>query len=167
MPKRKQKEPTTCTPKEEAFACAVAEGKSYSDAYRTAYDVKSSTQRSTIWTKSSEIASRSHVTVRIKELQKMAAKVVGYTAKDAMNDYRAAQDRAIKAENVAAEVRAIDGKVKVAGHGLLLGGKDEKPEALTNPDEIIDKFISMLPMVEPFLAKRGITLNWPNGEQNK
>ena len=56
------------THKQEAFAQAVASGKTYSDAYREAYDCKKMSVNS-IYVKSSELMNNGKVTVRVKEIQ--------------------------------------------------------------------------------------------------
>jgi phage terminase small subunit len=56
------------TAKQEQFAQAVAEGKTYADAYRGAYDCKRMSVNS-IYVKSSELMNNGKVTVRIKEIQ--------------------------------------------------------------------------------------------------
>lgn len=160
------KEPTTCTQKEEAFACAVAEGNSYSDAYRIAYDVGINTQQSTIWEEASRIANSPHVTARINELQAVFAEMVGYSFKDAMEELDKSFKLARKAVNPSAMIQAVRGKMRLTGLDRPTVAKDTESERLTDPDEIIDKFISMLPMVEPYLEKHGITFIWSTEENN-
>lgn len=58
------------TPQQEHFAQMVASGKSQSDAYRDAYDVKPRTKPSTVWEAASRIAADSKVSARIEELKK-------------------------------------------------------------------------------------------------
>ena len=60
------------TAKQELFATKVAEGMSYSDAYRFAYDTKRMTDKS-IWEKSSELANSVKVGERLRQLRDMAA----------------------------------------------------------------------------------------------
>lgn len=56
----------TLTAKQEAFAFAVGyEGKSYSQAYRENYKIKSEISDKTVWVKASELANNGKVTVRI------------------------------------------------------------------------------------------------------
>ena len=61
------------TAKQELFATKVAEGMSYSDAYRFAYNTKRMTDKS-IWEKSSELANSVKVAERLKQLRDMVAK---------------------------------------------------------------------------------------------
>lgn len=53
------------TAKEDAFARLVAEGKTLSDAYRQAYDVRPETKPETIWTAGYKLSEKSHVAQRI------------------------------------------------------------------------------------------------------
>ena len=64
--------PQGLTAKQEAFAQAVASGLSYSDAYRSAYNVGPNTPGTTIWDEASTIARHSLVSPRIQELIALA-----------------------------------------------------------------------------------------------
>lgn len=57
------------TPKQELFAQAVAEGKTYADAYREAYPTSKKWKNEAVWVKSSELMTNGKVQVRISELQ--------------------------------------------------------------------------------------------------
>lgn len=56
------------TPKQEKFCREVVKGKSYSEAYRIAYNT-STERKATVWDAASKVASLSEVTQRIHELQ--------------------------------------------------------------------------------------------------
>jgi phage terminase small subunit len=67
------------TAKQEAFAKKIAEGCSYSDAYRSAYNTTRMTDKS-VWEKASALASDVKVTARLKELRDIAARSTIMTA---------------------------------------------------------------------------------------
>lgn len=69
------------TDNQENFAKCVAEGMSYSDAYRSAYNTSKMTDKS-VWEKASELASNVKVKARLKELRDMAAKHTIITAQE-------------------------------------------------------------------------------------
>ena len=60
--------PQGLTPKQEAFAQAVASGSSLSDAYRSSYNVSPSTPGTTTWDDASELARHPLVRPRIQQL---------------------------------------------------------------------------------------------------
>jgi hypothetical protein len=62
------------TNKQQQFARLVAEGSTYADAYRQAYDVNPETKVETIWEKSSRLMSEYKVSTRVKELQEATKK---------------------------------------------------------------------------------------------
>lgn len=65
------------TPKQEAFAQAIADGKTQSDAYRSAFDVSPTTKPETIHKRASELMSDGEVTGRVEELkQALSAKAL-------------------------------------------------------------------------------------------
>ena len=59
------------TDKQKAFARLVAEGSTYSAAYREAYNAEN-TKNEVIWVKASELMSNGKVLVRVEELRAMA-----------------------------------------------------------------------------------------------
>jgi phage terminase small subunit len=62
------------TAKQEKFCQCVAEGDTYSGAYRKAYNVGKKTSQNTVYVKSSELMDNGKVTVRVDELKKDAIK---------------------------------------------------------------------------------------------
>lgn len=58
------------TPKQEAFARAVAEGKSQADAYRIAFNVRPTTKPETIQNNASNLMRSTGVSARVAELKK-------------------------------------------------------------------------------------------------
>jgi hypothetical protein len=61
------------TDNQEKFAKCVAEGMSYSDAYRSAYNTSKMTDKS-VWEKASELASNVKVAARLKEIRDINAR---------------------------------------------------------------------------------------------
>ena len=61
------------TPKQEAFAQAIAQGKTQADAYRVAYEA-GKMKDSTVWSKASVLMADGKVTARVDELRKSLAK---------------------------------------------------------------------------------------------
>lgn len=61
------------TDNQEKFAKFVAEGMSYSDAYRSAYNTSKMTDKS-VWEKASELASNVKVAARLKEIRDINAR---------------------------------------------------------------------------------------------
>lgn len=61
------------TPKQEAFAVAVAKGMSQADAYREAYPHSKKWANQSVWVKASTLAANDTVKVRIADLIKKAA----------------------------------------------------------------------------------------------
>jgi hypothetical protein len=85
------------TPKQEAFAQAIADGKTQSDAYRSAFDVSPTTKPETIHKRASELMSDGEVTGRVAELKKtLSAKALWtreMSVKALVESYRVAKDR--------------------------------------------------------------------------
>lgn len=61
------------TPKQEAFAAAIASGESQTAAYRIAYPASVNWEDKTIWSRASELAANSKVQGRVAELSAKAA----------------------------------------------------------------------------------------------
>jgi hypothetical protein len=67
------------TNKQEAFAQAIADGKSQSDAYRIAFEVGASTKPETIHKRASELMANGEVTGRVMELREKLSKKALWT----------------------------------------------------------------------------------------
>jgi len=84
------------TPRQEAFARAVAEGKSQAEAYREAYPRSESWKPSSVWEKASALMANVKVSSRVAELRAEVAKasqietvqVVKELARVALSDVR-------------------------------------------------------------------------------
>jgi phage terminase small subunit len=74
------------TAKQENFCQLVAQGNTYSDAYRGAYNVGKRTSKNTVYVKSSELMDNGKVAVRIEEIQKETIKRNQATLDEVLNE---------------------------------------------------------------------------------
>ncbi|NQV95447.1 MAG: hypothetical protein HQ482_10030 [Sphingomonadales bacterium] len=63
------------TPKQEAFAQAIADGNNQAEAYRLAYDVGPRTKPETIYKRASELMTSGAVAGRVEHLRKALAEI--------------------------------------------------------------------------------------------
>lgn len=80
------------TPKREAFAQAVANGKTASDAYREAFPSSATWKESSIWSKSSTLLANVKVKQRIAELREKLAEKQLWTREDSVKGLKAILD---------------------------------------------------------------------------
>ena len=67
----------TLTPKQEKFALAVASGKTQSDAYREAFNVRPTTKDTSVNVNASKLMADTNIAQRVEELRKpIAAKAM-------------------------------------------------------------------------------------------
>lgn len=102
------------TAKQEKFCQGVAEGLTYSDAYRKAYNADKM-KAETVQIKASELAKNGKVTVRIEDLKKRALKRHDLTVDDIVNELEEARNLAQKLGQSSAMVSASMGKAKLFG----------------------------------------------------
>jgi len=102
------------TPKQEAFARNVAEGDTYAQAYRQAYDAENMS-KSTIRVEASRLASDPNVSLMVMELQEAANVQTQYTIEKAMRELEEARLMAMKEGQVSSAVSAIEKKAKLNG----------------------------------------------------
>ncbi len=102
------------TGKQEKFCQKVAEGLSYSDAYRAAYDAKKMKAES-VNSKASELMHNGEITVRISELQKKTQKRHEETVDDILNELDEARKLALEMGQASAAVSASMNKAKLLG----------------------------------------------------
>jgi phage terminase small subunit len=76
------------TPKQEAFAQAVADGNTQADAYRIAFDVKPSTKPETVQANASRLMADSMVSARVAELRSNLAEKALWTREDSVRRLR-------------------------------------------------------------------------------
>lgn len=72
------------TPKQEHFARLVAEGETYADAYRGAYNVRKNTKLESIWVNSSKLMADAKVQQRVLEIKDNAVKKAEITLIDVL-----------------------------------------------------------------------------------
>lgn len=72
------------TPKQEAFAHAVASGSTQADAYRIAFDVGEKTKPETVQANASRLMADSMVSARVKELRDQLAEMALWTRLDSV-----------------------------------------------------------------------------------
>ena len=104
------------TEKQEAFARYVAEGDTYSGAYRKAYDAENMLQKS-IHEKASELMANVKVRSRVMELQELAQERTLVTVESLTREYEEARLKALEDGQAAASVSATTGKAKL--HGMF------------------------------------------------
>lgn len=130
------------TPKQEAFAAALATGVSQAEAYRTAFPSSVKWADRAVHVNASKLAGRADVRLRVSELQADAAAKAIYTLADHLNRLdelsRAAQTNgefgaAVKAEEVRGKAAGFHPtKVELTGKG---GGPIESKQTRDLTDE--------------------------------
>ena len=104
------------TAKQEAFARAVIEGRSLSDAYRSAYDC-SRMKTSTINRKASELMANGKIAAIVERARARAAEAAGWSAAVAMG-------RMMEANAASLSAIVSDGETKQADVNAFLGTVD-------------------------------------------
>lgn len=103
------------TQKQEAFVLAFIETGNAAEAYRRAYDVRSQTLHSTIYSSASRLLADPNISARVNELRSMVQQTSIYSALQALEEYELARKMATEERNASAAVSAINGKVKLYG----------------------------------------------------
>ena len=73
------------TPKQERFAQEVASGKSQTEAYRIAYNVKPTTKPETVQVSACKLMAEPNVTQRVQELRELATERLVWTIQDSLD----------------------------------------------------------------------------------
>lgn len=102
------------TSKQEAFAIAVASGKTQADAYRDAYNVKPTTSPASVQNKASLLMKKGEVRVRVKELKKPIIEASGITLESHLNRLAHLGQKAEEAESYTAAISAEVARGRVA-----------------------------------------------------
>ena len=118
------------TPKQEAFAIAVASGKSQADAYRAAFNA-GSMKAETIHSKASVLMRNGKVTARVATLREPAAIAAQITLKGHLHDLQIIREYAIAEKQYGAAVSAEIARGKAAGLYV------EKVEAVIGPRVVV------------------------------
>lgn len=103
------------TPKQEAYAQAVASGMSQADAYRSAFNVRPATKPESIQVSASKLMKDPNIAQRVIELREPAAKRAQMTLEGHLSDLKMIRDRALEAEQYAAAITAETNRGKASG----------------------------------------------------
>jgi len=103
------------TPKQEAFAIAVASGMTQADAYRSAYNVKPETKPESVQQKAYQIMQKVEVRSRVDELKKPIIEAAGITLESHLARLAHLSKKAEEAENYGPAVTAETNRGKAAG----------------------------------------------------
>ena len=102
------------TPKQEAFAIAVASGMTQADAYRSAYNVNPTTKPEVTQVKASQLMADGKIRVRVEELKKPIIEAAGITLESHLARLEHLGKKAEDAENYTAAISAEVARGKVA-----------------------------------------------------
>ena len=102
------------TPKQEAFAIAVASGMTQADAYREAFNVKPTTKPETIQNNASRLMKDTEVSARVEELKKPIIEAAGITLESHLARLEHLGKKAEDAESYTAAISAEVARGKVA-----------------------------------------------------
>ena len=104
------------TPKQEAFAQAVASGLTQSDAYRKSYTVKPTTKPESVNQKSSALMSEVNIRSRVMELRERGADNAVLTREAHLEELKRLKGIALELEDIKAAINAEQLRGKVMGH---------------------------------------------------
>ena len=119
------------TPKQEAFAQAVASGMNQADAYRAAYNVREGTKDSTVIEKGSRLMADGNIRARVEELRAPVVEKVRMTLEGHLNDLLRLRNMAAKAGQFGSAVTAEIARGKAAGVTTVTG------EAVPDPVRVV------------------------------
>jgi phage terminase small subunit len=103
------------TPKQEAFAQAVASGMSQSDAYRTAYKVREGTKPETVNQQASRLMSGRNIAARVAEFRKPIAEAAQITLASHLKRLQDLSEAAEQGSQYSAAISAEVARGKAAG----------------------------------------------------
>ena len=102
------------TPKQEAFAIAVASGMTQADAYREAFNVKPTTKPESVLQLASRLMAKVNIRSRVDELKKPIIEAAGITLESHLARLEHLGKKAEKAESYTAAISAEVARGKVA-----------------------------------------------------
>jgi hypothetical protein len=105
-------------PRKEAFAQALAAGKSQADAYRIAYPRSAQWKPEALWAQASRTAAEPRVSVRVAELRSAVVERHQITVDDLIRELEEARMLAVREGQTSAAVSATMGKAKLLGYGM-------------------------------------------------
>lgn len=117
------------TPKQEAFCLVYFETGNASEAYRRAYNVKT-TNEATINRSAKSIADNPKIIARVRELQKPALEKAMMTVESHLAELKSLRDKAAQVEQFSAAIKAEMARGTVSGFYVQkheLYGKDGQP----------------------------------------
>lgn len=96
------------TPKQESFCNAIANGKSQSDAYREAYNVKPSTKYEAINVNASKLMADAKVALRVSQLKEELAEKQLWTREDSINKLKETLNISYRPNDVVAIIKELN-----------------------------------------------------------
>jgi hypothetical protein len=103
------------TPKQETFALAVASGKTQSDAYREAFNVRPTTKPETVNQQASRLMADCNISARVEELRKPIANKAMITLESHIERLKELSELAIEQGQIAAAIKAEELCGKASG----------------------------------------------------
>jgi len=103
------------TPKQEKFALAVASGKTQSDAYREAFNVRPTTKPETVNQQASRLMADRNISARVEELRKPIANKAMITLESHIERLKELALMAIDQGQIAAAIKAEELCGKASG----------------------------------------------------
>ena len=103
------------TPKQEKFALEVASGKTQSDAYRAAFNVRSTTKPETVNQQASRLMADRNISARVEELRKPIAAKAMITLESHIERLKELAVLAIDQGQIAAAIKAEELCGKASG----------------------------------------------------
>ncbi len=105
----------TLTPKQEKFALAVASGKTQSDAYREAFNVRPTTKDTSVNVNASKLMADANISQRVEELRKPIAEKAMITLESHIRRLKELAELAIDQGQIAAAIKAEELCGKASG----------------------------------------------------
>ena len=106
---------SSLTPKQETFALAVASGKTQSDAYREAFNVRPTTKPETVNEQASKLMAKHNIRTRVEELRKPIAQKAMVTLESHIQRLKELAEMAIDQGQIAAAIKAEELCGKASG----------------------------------------------------
>lgn len=103
------------TPQQEAFAHALATGKSQSDAYKEAYPTSVAWKDGSVYSKSSQLAANAKIMQRVHDLRVPVVERLGMTIEGHLQKLKELRDKAEQADEFTSAIKAEELRGKVAG----------------------------------------------------
>ena len=103
------------TPKQEKFALEVASGKTQSDAYRAAFNVKPTTKDTSVNVNASKLMADANIAQRVEELRKPIADKAMITLESHIERLKELAELAIDQGQIAAAIKAEELCGKASG----------------------------------------------------